>query len=220
MSIYVIIPAGGSSSRYSSTQPKLMETIHNKSILMHSLDRFTNISEIKTIIIAYPKDQRQWFVDIEKQYPKASIIPGGETRAESVYNAFITIPNHCTRVMIHDAARPNVSPQLIQAMIENTADAIIPGIKVTDTLKEAHNNSVVKTIDREKMMAIQTPQLFSYALLKECYEKIPNRSSFTDESSLVEAIGKPIQIIPGDSHNIKLTYPIDYQLLSLLMSNT
>ena len=221
MSIYVIIPAGGTSSRYSKEKSKLKETIRNKNILMHTIDAFHSNDQINKIIIAHPSSDKDWFKEIAFKYEKVILITGGKSRAESVQNAFNIIPTDCNQIMIHDAARPNVSHQLINTIVSagNHHNAVIPGVKVTDTLKEVRDSSVIKTVNRESLITVQTPQLFSYLLLKACYEKIADISLFTDEASLIEAINEPIHVITGDPSNIKITHPIDLKLLELLMSN-
>ena len=222
MSIYLIIPAGGSSNRYSTEKSKLQELINNKSILEHTISAFSKTTSITKIIIAYPEKDGDWFHKIKQNFSNVILIKGGKTRAESVLNAFSQISDtECSHVMIHDAARPNVSQQLIDTIIKTSESepAIIPGINVTDTLKEVENNKVKNTINREQYVAVQTPQLFSYPLLKKCYESIENITSFTDEGSLVEALNQPVHIIDGEKPNIKITHPIDLSILSILMND-
>ena len=221
MSINLIIPAGGSSNRYSTEKSKLQELINNKSILEHTISAFSKTTSITKIIIAYPEKDGDWFNKIKQNFSNVILIKGGKTRAESVLNAFSQISDtECSHVMIHDAARPNVSQQLIDRIIKTSENepAIIPGIKVTDTLKEVENNKVKNTINREQYVAVQTPQLFSYSLLKRCYESIQDIASFTDEGSLVEALNQPVHIIDGEKPNIKITHPIDLSILNILMN--
>ena len=179
------------------------------------------LDQIKKIIIAHPSHDKDWFEDVANEYEKVILVTGGKSRAESVQNAVNIIPTDCTNIMIHDAARPNISHQLIENTIlaGYSHKAVIPGVKITDTLKEIKNNTIVKTIDRESLIAVQTPQLFSYELLNKCYEKISDISNFTDEASLIEAIGEPIHVINGNPSNIKITHPIDLKLLKLLMNS-
>ena len=115
--ISVIIPAGGSSSRYSKTQSKLTEKIHNKTVIEHTLCAFDNHNDIESIIIACPESEKQMYENLKSAVKTSLIITtGGNTRAESVYRGFSCITN-ASYVLIHDAARPNISQQLITDVI-------------------------------------------------------------------------------------------------------
>ena len=146
-------------------------------------------------------------------------ILGGDTRAESVKNGFRTIASNPTHIMVHDAARPNITESLINklmtAAIEH--DAIIPGIKLTDTIKKVTNNTVTETIDRNQLIAVQTPQVFTYKLMETVYNSPINITEYTDESSIIESLGTPVHVINGDKNNLKLTHPTDLQVLSAVM---
>ena len=206
--ISVIIPAGGESRRYSKTKPKLDELINGQTVLMHSVQQFSKLNEISEIIISTPKNSiEKYQKEIPKTQKKIMIVEGGKSRAESVFNGFLRISKPCQYVLIHDAARPNIKINLIRSVIKGLSDhpIVIPAIKLTDTIKETDNNIIVKTINRENLVAVQTPQGFDYKLLKDCYEKTTNRDSFTDEAGLMESIGIRGKIMSGDKNNIKLT---------------
>ena len=147
------------------------------------------------------------------------VTTGGNTRAESVYLGFSQIPQ-ASYVLIHDAARPNISQQLITDVIKGLANSpvIIPGINVTDTIKRVKNNTVVETIDRNELKAVQTPQGFHYEALQCAYKKISDRSKFTDEASLMEALIIDIKIVDGYWENLKITHPIDLTVCKALMT--
>tara|TARA_A100001015_G_C14836988_1_gene650876 strand:+ start:83 stop:748 length:666 start_codon:yes stop_codon:yes gene_type:complete len=219
--ISVIIPAGGTSSRYSKTSSKLDASINGTSILNHSIDRFTAFNDINEIIVPCHLDNiDQTIKDTSMFGNKIKIIPGGKTRAASVYNGFKKISKNCRYVLVHDAARPNVSESLIQRIIKSLDQhpVIIPGVSVTDTIKEVLKDTITKTIDRDNLIAVQTPQGFHYDVLKNAYNNIKDLSRVTDEAALVEMTKVFGTIIPGDLENIKLTHQIDLKLLSLLMT--
>ena len=220
--IYVIIPAGGRGSRYSKTTNKLNETIHKQSVLEHSLDPFLKTDQITGIIIAYPKDQLKHYEPIQKTHQKkVQLTIGGNTRAESVFNGFTALPSNCTQVLIHDAARPNPSLALIQAVISALQDhpVVIPGLPLTDTIKMVSNNHIQKTISRDSLVAVQTPQGFNANTLKKAYQNTTNIESFTDESALLEANGVYGVIVPGEKRNIKITHQHDLELMTHYLSN-
>lgn len=218
--IFVIIPAGGSGSRYSKNKSKLTEKITNKTVIEHTLSAFDNHQEIQGIVIACPESEKPMYDKLKAKVTTPLIVTtGGNTRAESVYLGFSQIPQ-ASYVLIHDAARPNISQQLITDVIKGLANSpvIIPGINVTDTIKRVKNNTVVETIDRNELKAVQTPQGFHYEALASAYKKISDRSKFTDEASLMEALNIDIKIVDGYWENLKITHPIDLTVCKALMT--
>lgn len=217
--INVIIPAGGKSERYSKKKSKLDEVIHGKSVLTHTLNAFLNHPKINQIIIAYPKEEKEKYEKFALDAGNnVTVIPGGSSRALSVYYAFQELPES-RYVLIHDAARPNVSPSLINHIIASldTHPVVIPAIPITDTIKKVYKHHILKTIHRENLMAAQTPQGFHYTKLKKAYESVSDFSLVTDEATLMEMVGINGTIINGETNNIKITRPIDQQLLHILL---
>ncbi|RAP24840.1 2-C-methyl-D-erythritol 4-phosphate cytidylyltransferase [Candidatus Marinamargulisbacteria bacterium SCGC AG-343-K17] len=217
--INVIIPAGGKSERYSKTTSKLDELIHGTSILKRSIEAFINHKHIQNIVIAYPKNEQKKYESLALEAgPTVSITPGGETRAHSVYNAFKTLSDN-NHILIHDAARPNPSQTLIQSIIDSLEHhpVVIPGLTITDTIKKVSNNQITETINREALVAVQTPQGFHFNALHDAYESITDFSMVTDEAKLLEMNGIYGTIVPGEKENIKITHPIDLTVLSSLI---
>jgi 2-C-methyl-D-erythritol 4-phosphate cytidylyltransferase len=217
--VNVIIPAGGKSERYSKTTSKLDELIHGKSVLMHTLDAFLTHPRVHQIMVAYPIEEKITYEKIAQLAgSKLTITPGGKSRAASVYNAFQALPPS-TPILIHDAARPNVSHSLINAIIASLAThpVVIPGIPVTDTIKKVAQHQIIETINRDELMAVQTPQGFHYSALKNAYASIAEFKYLTDEAGLLEMVGIHGTIIDGEPHNIKITTPIDLKVLQAIM---
>jgi 2-C-methyl-D-erythritol 4-phosphate cytidylyltransferase len=216
MNIYVIIPAGGSGSRYSSQTSKLTETIHNIPIICHSIQPFITHPTISGIITPSPDNLQ---AIISNHFPNAddTIIycQPGKTRAESVANAIKVMPNTATHILIHDAARPNISPLLMDRVLKalNKHTVVIPGVPVTDTIKKVKKDTVQHTVDRSDLIAVQTPQGFDYKTLQNAYTKTDDITAFTDEASLLEHNGVYGHIVAGDPKNIKLTHPSDLDVL-------
>ena len=220
--IYVIIPAGGIGNRYSQKKSKLDEVIHGESIWMRSLKAFLNHKKIHHIMIACPELAIKAFQKtIEPYKNKVTLVPGGNTRAKSVHNAFQAIPQ-CTHVLIHDAARPNINNKLIDKIISSLAlhPVVIPGVAITDTVKRILNQTIIKTIKRENLIAVQTPQGFHYEALKKAYERITDFDSITDEAGLMERYGIHGHVIDGTTENIKITTQTDLALLKALIPAT
>ena len=127
-----------------------------------------------------------------------------------MHNAFQQL-DACKFVLIHDAARPNISQELINTIISelNTHKVVIPGIPVTDTIKKVSSKNIIETVDRNELVAVQTPQGFHYSDLQAAYKSIHDLSMITDEAGLMEQHGIFGRITEGEKENIKVTHPID-----------
>jgi len=148
------------------------------------------------------------------------LIEGGKSRFESVLNAF----NHLNCrvddiVVIHDAARPNLSRAELNIFLETAKKEgeVIPGVSVSETVKKCKGGFVLETIPREELRLIQTPQAFRYDVLSRSYIVAGKRADFTDEASLVENAGYKVKIVEGNRFNIKITSIEDMTLLKKLM---
>ena len=217
MSFNLIIPAAGISQRLNLDMPKQFQLIHNKTILQYTLEAFNGF-DISCCIIP---TLEEYIDDVKKSseqltYP-VQIVLGGQTRAESVQNALI----HCSEdypTLIHDAARPFVSSEVIQSVLNSLEHhrCVIPAISIPDTLKWVDNNIVERTISRQYCKAVQTPQGFHTTLLREAL-KSASETNVTDESQLMEQYGDHVYVVDGDYSNIKITYPKDLEYATLLI---
>ena len=141
-----------------------------------------------------------------------TLVEGGKTRKESVETAVYAL-GEVDAVLIHDGARPNVSTALINRVLDagKSSNAVIPGLKVTDTVKWVENGTVIKTIDRNFLVRVQTPQYFELSALKNAYKQAINDA--TDEAMLLESLGINIMVVDGEEENVKITYPEDKKFL-------
>lgn len=217
MDIKAIITAGGSSSRFGKTN-KLLEVIHSKSIIKHTVDAFLDVNEINEIIIsANPsiiKNLNDFFCGIEK----VKIIEGGKTRQKSVYNGLIAI-KHCDFVLIHDGARPMISSETIKNAINMVQEkkALTVATKTIDTIKQVDENlKIIRTIDRSSLYNTQTPQAFEYNLIKDAHEKLLDKD-FSDDAGMLEYLGLNVYVLEGDSKNIKITTQNDLNIAKLYL---
>ncbi len=209
-----IIPAGGTSSRFGNKN-KLLEKVNGKEIIKHTIDAFeeSNIDEI--IICANIS-----IIDILKSlfngYKKVVIIEGGATRQESVFNGLRVC--ECDYVLIHDAARPMISADLINQTIEMVKDrkAITVATKTIDTIKEVVDGKIIQTIDRSKLYNTQTPQAFDYKLIRNAHEKLIGQN-FTDDAGMLEALGTDVYILNGSYKNIKITTQNDIDIAKIYL---
>ena len=151
---------------------------------------------------------------------KISIIEGGDTRQGSISNALAQINSNTDYVCVHDAARPFVSRELIEKLINalKTCDAVTVGRKSTDTLKECTDGKVSRTIDRKKIWQVQTPQAFTKEVIINAYKLAEKQNTLaTDDSSLVEEAGYQVNIINDSSINFKITTKEDWMMAEALL---
>ena len=148
-----------------------------------------------------------------------TVVAGGDTRAASVRAGLAAVPGDVGIIVIHDAARPLASPELFASVVaavrSGDAHGVIPVVPVSDTLKRVEDGVVVGTVDRDGLVAVQTPQAFVAEALRSAHR---DGGEATDDAGLLEAAGLPIATVEGDPRNLKLTRPEDLVLAEALMS--
>ncbi len=218
--IAAVVPAAGVGSRMQAEIPKQYLKINNKSILEHTVDKLSSMSELNTIMLAInPEDtlfNSQQFSTIKVQTTE-----GGKERADSVLNALNALETlNPDWVLVHDAARPIVQIEDIQKLIASCFEKQEGGIlaaKVKDTIKRGQQYSE-ETVPRVELWQALTPQLFPYQALKDALKTCLSESKLiTDEASAMELQGKPVLLVEGRSDNIKITTPEDLRLAAFLL---
>lgn len=221
MKFYAIIVAGGSGKRMQTAIAKQFLLLNNKPVMMHTLQAFY-LSEVQPeIILVLAKDDHEYWKELCIKYNfdiPHILVEGGKERFHSVRNGLMTIKDDGV-VAIHDAVRPVVNPSLITKTFRETLEAgnAIPCVKPSDSVRKLLDNDS-KIINRDKLVLIQTPQTFELAQLRSAYQQRFSKK-FTDDASVVEAAGFPINLIEGTRNNIKVTYPEDLELASFLLKN-
>lgn len=209
MKYTAIVLASGSSRRASIGYNKIFYKIDNVPVINLACKNFINDDECEQIIITYSNDE---IVKLKELFNSSKIIyiKGGLTRQESVKNALNAVKSEY--VLIHDGARPFVSNDLINRLVKEleSKNAIIPVINVTDTIKVIKENKVVKTLNRDELKIVQTPQAFKTTLIKKAHEKA-TRTYFDDASLIEEVLKEDVYVIDGERDNIKLTYKEDFR---------
>lgn len=221
----MIIPAAGIGTRFGESYPKQFYKVKGKEILAYTLENFVNVSQIEKIVIATHKNYFDRIKKIVKQIylnKEVQLVEGGRLRQDSVYNAFCQIDGiPDDRVIIHDAVRPNVPLDLLQRLIQASKhyNCVVPGVAVSDTLKKINKrNFVEKTLPRDSIRAIQTPQIFSYGMLSKSFRYLKSKPFIaTDEANIVERIGGKVMVIEGSSQNIKITTKEDIYFIRLIL---
>ena len=224
--VYGIIPAGGVGSRMKSDTPKQFMDINGRPMILYALEAFEK-SEADGIIIAVSKEHRDYLEGIIKEAGISKFTgftDNGKERVYSVKNALDAVPEDDDYVLIHDAARPMVTPELINSCISSVkkSDACLVAVPVKDTVKIVSDGVVTDTPDRKTLFAAQTPQCFKVGVLKNAYKAWEDDGRAfipTDDASLVERYSDiPVRIIPGDETNIKITTPEDISIAETLLT--
>ncbi len=205
---FAVILAGGSGRRMGSTTPKQFIELCGKPILRHTVERFLEYDPSIGIITVIPGQYKQfWKEYCEKSgfIERYSMPSGGITRFHSVQNALEYVPDGAL-VAVHDGVRPFVSAGFISSLFETArADgSAVPVLPVIDSIREIGPEGSSSAVDRSRFVAVQTPQVFRSELLKEAYRQ-PYSVSFTDDASVVEAMGCRISLCEGRRENIKIT---------------
>ncbi|MFQ5964882.1 MAG: 2-C-methyl-D-erythritol 4-phosphate cytidylyltransferase [Candidatus Scalinduaceae bacterium] len=222
--VSVIIPAAGLSLRMGGNIRKPFIMIGKKPIIFYTLEKFCKLKRIKEIILVVNKEDLSTVVgkwsDELKTYKVVTIIAGGKRRQDSVYNGLCHLNSDTKIVLIHDAVRPFVNNEIIEAVIESTDEsgAAIVATPMKQTVKKVDtNHCIIKTIPRYDLWMAQTPQGFKRDIIVEAYEKIKDTDvEFTDDSEVVEKDGYTVKVILGKYDNIKITTLEDLQLAESL----
>jgi 2-C-methyl-D-erythritol 4-phosphate cytidylyltransferase len=218
---YIIITAGGKGLRMGSDIPKQFLPISGIPVLMRTIKRFREYSKELQIILVLPKAQQDYWKQLCQKYnfqEEYFLADGGETRFHSVQNGLNLIPNNETGVVgVHDGVRPFPSIEVIKRCFETarTAKAVIPVTPVVETLRFVPEN---KNVLRSDYRLVQTPQCFDINLLKKANQQ-PYSEKFTDDASIVEAIGQQVTMVEGNRENIKITTPFDLTIATALVAN-
>ncbi|MGH7885911.1 MAG: 2-C-methyl-D-erythritol 4-phosphate cytidylyltransferase [Thermodesulfobacteriota bacterium] len=224
--ISLIVAAGGLSKRFFSDTKKQFVLLDGIPLINHCLNRFHSIDFIDEIIVAAPKDELKNTKMLIKKYgynKVTHVTQGGKERRDSVYNGFKKLQADTDIVIIHDAARPLVTENIIKKTVQSCIKhgASISAVPIGDTVKKIKSSRLIdKTIAREKLWRAQTPQVFRYDILKIVYNNNKsNKISVTDESQLAEQNGFKVKITRGSEFNIKITTAVDLQYAEFLIQN-
>jgi 2-C-methyl-D-erythritol 4-phosphate cytidylyltransferase len=211
-----VIAAAGSGERLGAGGPKVFVELAGRPLLDWSLDAFRAASSIAEIVVAAPPGDENAVAD-----RGVLAVAGGEHRSESVANAVELCGEEI--VVVHDAARPLVTPEEIDAIVdrlasEQEAAGVIAATPVTDTIKQVSEaGEVQRTLDRSGLWAVQTPQAFRAGALREALSDLESLAEATDDAMLVERRGGRVLVHPSPPENIKVTAPLDLRVAELLL---
>jgi 2-C-methyl-D-erythritol 4-phosphate cytidylyltransferase/2-C-methyl-D-erythritol 2,4-cyclodiphosphate synthase len=212
--IFAIIVAGGKGRRLGCKTPKQYLRLGNGSIIYHSILSFIENPNISNVICVIAEEDLSLYKESTKNLNLLNPVFGGKTRQDSVRNGLEAIKKYNpNKVLIHDAARPFISQNIINEIIEKLklSSAVIPAVAVSETLKKYQDGKIKNTISRKDLYHAQTPQAFDFKNIFSYHLKFQN-DEFTDDASIAENAGMNIKIIQGSQNNFKITTKEDYQL--------
>ena len=213
--VVVLIPAGGVGLRLGLRTPKQFLRIGAGTILATTLRHFTRHPAVRAVVIAAPAAhlaRTRALTARLRGRVTVEVVEGGASRQESVWRALQAAPADTSIVLVHDAVRPFITGQLIDA-IRTGAEAhgaVLCALPIVETVKRVVDGVVESTLDRSTLWAVQTPQGFRAPLLREAHEKARRDGIVgTDEAMLVERLGHAVRVVPGSADNVKITTPDD-----------
>lgn len=225
MTVTAIIPAAGSGTRLGGETPKPLLNIAGIPLIIHTLRRFDAAELVNEVVIAASESLLALLPDLIQSHgirKVSAVVLGGKERQDSVRLGFEACdPDTCEVVAIHDAARPLVTPEEINAVIAAAQKdgAAILGAPLKETIKHVENNRIMNTVDRNVLWGAQTPQAFRYEIFARAVaESLHHNYMGTDEASIVERTGMPVTIVRGSYRNIKVTTPEDVEIAEMWLA--
>ena len=218
MSVWALLVAAGSGERLGEGRPKAFVRLGDLPLLAEPLRRLDESSWVDAIVVVVPAGWEEPAILLAEELSAAKVVAsvtGGATRAESVRAALGEVPEDALVVLVHDAARPLVSDDVIERVLAPLSegwDGVVPGLPLADTVKRVEREAVVETVDREGLVGVQTPQAFLAPSLRAAYAG--GLGGATDCASLVEARGGRIRCVEGDRRLLKVTTAADLELVS------
>jgi len=225
--VAVILPAAGSSTRFGGREKKPFLSLDGRAIWMRSAELFlTRPDVIQVVLVVSPDDMemvRSRFGPT-LMFHGIRLVEGGSERTESIANALAVVSGEADLVAVHDAVRPLCTPALIDAVFARAEEcgAALPGIPVTDTLKKVRPDGTIEsTVPRDRLYAVQTPQVFRRTLLIDAYARRADYPGIiTDDAMLVEWAGDiAVSVTQGHPHNLKITTPDDLRMAELILAD-
>jgi 2-C-methyl-D-erythritol 4-phosphate cytidylyltransferase len=214
VSVWAVLVAAGRGERLGDERPKAFARLGDRVLVAESLERLDASPWIDAIVVVAPPEWEEAVIVLAEELAAGKVaasVTGGETRAASVRAGLAEVPDEADVILVHDAARPLVTDELIERLIQALGegyDGAVPGVPVTDTIKRVRGGVVVETLDRAELVSVQTPQAFVGPVLQAAAA-----GEGTDCASLVEANGGRIRVVEGDPRLLKITTPADLALV-------
>jgi 2-C-methyl-D-erythritol 4-phosphate cytidylyltransferase len=219
VSVWAVLVAAGRGERLGEDRPKAFVRLGDLPLLAEPLRRLDESGWIDQIVLVAPPEWEEPAILLAEEIGASKVsacVPGGETRTESVRAGVAEVPDDAAVILVHDAARPLVSEDVILRVIAALGegfDGAVPGLPLADTVKRVRDGVVVETVPRDELMTVQTPQAFVAPVLRAALKALSDESSQspTDCASLVEANGGRIKVVEGDEQLLKVTSRADLE---------
>ena len=221
MSVGAVLVAAGRGERLGSERPKAFIRLGDRPLLAESLERLESSAWIESIVVAAPPEWEEPVILLAEELgcgKVAEVVTGGESRAESVRAAAAVVPESTLVILVHDAARPLLAEEVIERVLAPLSegwDGAVPGLPLADTVKRVEGETVIETVDRSSLVAVQTPQAFAAEILRTALEG--EVAAASDCSSLVERRGGRVKVVPGDPRLLKVTTEADLERIAALL---
>lgn len=218
MSVWALLVAAGAGERLGEERPKAFVGLGELPLLAEPLRRLDESAWVDAIVVAAPPGWEEPAILLAEELSAAKVVsavPGGATRADSVRLALAEVPADAVVALVHDAARPLVSDAVIERVLAPLSegwDGVVPALPLPDTIKSVEGRRITGTLDRETLVAVQTPQAFPLDRLREAYAA--DHTGATDCASLIEARGGRVTWVEGDPRLLKVTTPADLELVA------
>jgi 2-C-methyl-D-erythritol 4-phosphate cytidylyltransferase len=218
MSVWAILAAAGRGDRLGLDRPKAFAPLNDRPLIAEPLERLDASEWIEGIVVAAPPDWEEPCILVAEEVAAGKVagtVTGGATRSESVRAALAEVPDDAAIVLVHDAARPLVTDEVIERVITGLGDGwdgAVPALPISDAVKRVEGETVAETLDRVDLVVAQTPQAFVASVLRDALSG--DVSTAADCASLVEARGGKVRVVPGDLRLLKVTEPSDLELVA------
>lgn len=216
-----IIVAGGSGKRMGNELPKQFLLLHGKPVLYYTLNTFLSAFDDLRIVVVLAEeyiDLGREIIDAYFDKERIKLAKGGATRFESVKNGLAQIHTESI-IFVHDSVRCTITEELIKRCYQAALEtgSAIPVIPCKDSLRMLEEDGSDKAVDRNKMVLVQTPQVFHSKILMPAFN-IDFKDRFTDEASVVEAFGMKVTLVKGEEDNLKITNPVDLNMAAYILA--
>jgi 2-C-methyl-D-erythritol 4-phosphate cytidylyltransferase len=221
MAVWAVLAAAGGGERLGLDRPKAFARLGDRPLLAESLERLERSDWIDAIVVAAPPGWEEPAILLAEEIGAgkvAACVTGGTTRAESVRTAVVEIPADADVIVVHDAARPLLSDEVIARVLVPLGEGwqgAVPVVRVADTVKRVRGDEVIETVPRDDLVAAQTPQAFLADVLRTALGG--DVAGATDCASLVEAANGRVKAVPGDPLLLKVTEPADLAFVTRLL---
>lgn len=222
--VCVVIVGAGEGTRFGPNGRKQFAKVNGKPLIAYTIEPFEKSEVVDDIVLVVPRESTEW---VKKEIVEPlgfrkvrTVVPGGNSRQQSVFSGLKALSSHTEKVIIHDAVRPLVADPIIRRVLDaaKKTGAAITAVPAKDTVKEVESGDVVGTLDRRLIWLAQTPQCFSYNVIMEAHRQAASENfEATDDAALVEKYGYKVMVAVGSYANIKVTSPEDIPLLEYFL---